>query len=249
MATKVSTVISATSLLAFCGFASAYTISGTVSDDQGKALEGVSVNLLKEGKNTITDDQGKFTIHEEEVEGIAPAFKNSVGYIDVNNGILSYSQSNTSPVQVKIFNSLGHQVFDKTLQGSGSYDLSRCVKARGTYFAQVSVGNARQNFKFTTDGGFNSAIGTQANGTLLKEAAQDEAIRFVAEGFDTLTVPLGTLDTTLDVKLTATAPQFKFGYALGNVPTPSKGCGTTSKLQKVKSVENGDQFQIRVGSD
>ena len=236
MSIRASQILTAACLMAFCGLASAYTVSGSVSDEQGQALQGVAVNLVKEGKSTTTDDQGKFTIHEEETIGLN-ATQNSVGYIGISNGILSYSQSNGAPVQVKIYDPLGNQVFKKTLQGSGTYDLSSAVKARGTYFAQVSVGNAKQNFKFTR------------NSTLAKEVQQGETIRFVAEGFDTLTVPLGTLDTTLDVKLVKTAPQFKFGYALKNDPTPSKGCGSNSKLQKVKSVENGDQFQIRVGSD
>ncbi len=253
MSFKSPKLFTVASLLAFCGIASAYTITGTVSDDEGKALKGVSVNLLKEGKTATTDDKGKFTIHEDEDVGIKTAFRNSVGYISINNGILSYSQSSTSPVQVKIYNSLGNQVFKKTLQGSGTYDLSKGLEARGTYFAQVSVGNAKQNIKFTTDGNYSQTLGNQAsNGALMKDAAQGEALRFTLDGFDTLTVPLGTLDTTLDVKLAKTIPPeptFKFGYAIGNKPTPSKGCGNNSKLQKVKSVENGDQFQIQVGSD
>ena len=77
---------------ALCGMASAYTITGTVSDNDGKALKGVTVDLLKEGKTASTDDKGKFTIQEEEV-GINPSFRNAVGYISVNKGILSYSQS------------------------------------------------------------------------------------------------------------------------------------------------------------
>ena len=245
MSVKMTNIFTA-GILAFCGMASAYTVSGTVSDEQGKALQGASVSLLKEGKFTTTDEQGKFTIHEDEIDGIH-AFKNAVGYLNVNNGVLTYSQSSSSPVHVTIFNALGNQVFSKTLQGSGMFDLNRAIKARGTYFAQVRVGSAMQNFKFATEGNYTSSFSTQ--GALLKDAAQDEAIRFVLEGFDTLTVPLGTLDTTLDVKLKAVVPQFKFGYALGNDPTPSKGCGTNSTLKKLKSVENGDQFQIKVGSD
>ena len=243
MITKTPKLLSVACLLAFCGSVSAYTITGTVSDDQGKALRGVSVSLLKEGKNATTDRQGKFTIHEDEIitppadsPGVAihPAFRNSVGYISINNGILSYSQSSTSPVQVKIYNSLGNQVFKKLLQGSGTYDLSKGIEARGTYFAQVSVGNAKQNFKFTTDRGFSSSIGSRANGNaLLKEAEKGEALRFVADGYDTLTVPLGTLDTTVDVKLTkiATEQTYAFGYPLKNDPTPSKGCGKDNTLK------------------
>ena len=250
---KSPKLFTAASLLAFCGIASAYTITGTVSDDQGKALKDVDVSLLKEGKTAKTDDKGKFTIHEDENIGIHPAYKNSVGYISINNGILSYSQSSTSPVQVKIYNSLGNQVFKKTLHGSGTYDLSKGLEARGTYFAQVSVGNAKQNIKFTTDGNYSQTLGAQAsNSALMKDAQKDEAIQFVATDYDTLTIALNTLDTILNVKLTKTVPPeptFKFGYALGNKPTPSKGCGTTSKLQKTKSVENGDRFEMRVGSD
>ena len=257
MITKAPHLFTAACIFAFCGFASAYTISGTVSDDQGTAIKGASVSLLKEAKTATTDDQGKFTIHEDEVAptdsptlAILSAFKNSVGYIGVNNGVLSYAQSGASPVQVKIFNPLGHQVFKKTLHGAGSYDLGRDIKARGTYFAHVSVGNARQNFRFTTDGNYSSTVGSQAgSAALMKAAAQGEAIRFVADGFDTLTVPLGTLDTTLTVTLKKSAPTFKFGYALKNEPTPSKGCGSASKLQKVRSVENGDQFEIKVGGE
>ena len=246
MKAKRLSFVTAACVAALCSTSFAYTISGKVSDDQGKAIKDVDVSLLKEGKTAKTDDEGKFTIHEDENVGIHPAYKNSVGYISINNGVLSYSQSSTSPVQVKIYNSLGNQVFKKTLHGSGTYDLSKGLEARGTYFAQVSVGNAKQNIKFTTDGSYSQTLGAQAsNSALMKDAQKDEAIQFTTEGYDTLTIKLNTLDTTLNVKLTKTVPPeptFKFGYALGNKPTPSKGCGTTSKLQKTKSVENGDRF-------
>ena len=257
MKAKHLSFLSAACIAAICSTSFAYTVSGTVSDGEGKAIKGASVSLLKEGKTATTDDQGKFSIHEDEVTppdsqdvAIHPAFKNSVGYISINNGILSYSQSSKSPVQVKIYNSLGSQVFSKALQGSGTLDLSKKVQARGTYFAQVAVGSAKQNFKFTTNGGFSSSIGSVSENALLKDVQQGEAIRFIAEGFDTLTVPLGTLDTTLDVKLTKTAPAeqtFKFGYALKNEPRKSKGCGTNSTLKGSDKVENGQKFYINVG--
>ena len=251
-------LLSAVCIAALSSTSFAYTVSGSVSDGEGKAIKGASVSLLKEGKTATTDDQGKFTIHEDEVVtppdtgdmAIHPAYRNSIGYISVNNGILSYSQSSKSPVQVKIYNSLGSQVFSKALQGSGTLDLSKKVQARGTYFAQVAVGSAKQNFKFTTNSGFSSAIGSVSENALLKDVQAGEAIRFIAEGFDTLTVPLGTLDTTLDVKLTKTAPTeqtFKFGYALKNEPRKSKGCGKNTSLRSNKKVENGEQFSINVG--
>jgi len=247
MKAKRLSFVTAACVAALCTTSFAYTISGTVSDDQGNLLKDVDVSLLKEGKNTKTDDQGKFTIHEDEEEvGINPSFKNAVGYIGVNKGILSYSQSSTSPVQVKIYNSLGNQVFNKTLQGSGTYDLSKGLKARGTYFAQVSVGSATQRFKFTTDGSFNSSLGSQDASALMKDAQAGEAIRFVAKDYDTLTIALNTLDTTLKVKLTkvSTEQTYAFGYALKNAPTPSKGCGVNSTLQSTGQNSNAKKYNM-----
>ena len=248
MTIRTSSLFTAACLFAFCGTASAYTISGTVSNNQGKALNGVSVSLLKEGKTATTDDQGKFTIHEEEEAITRNPTATTPGYISINSGILSYHQSGNSPVQVNIFDPLGNKVFSQTLYGSGQVDLSSGVKAKGTYFAKVTLGSAKQTLRFNATGNFTNSFDSEGR-ALLKQVQQGEAIRFVAEGFDTLTVPLGTLDTTLDVRLAKSEVKFKFGYALGNDPTPSKGCGTVSKLQKVNSVENGDHFQIKVGSD
>lgn len=79
MIIKSSHVFTTACLLAFCGAASAYTITGSVSDNDGKAIKGASVSLLKEGKTSTTDDKGKFTIHEDEkdsLEAIHPAFRN-----------------------------------------------------------------------------------------------------------------------------------------------------------------------------
>ena len=235
--------------------ASAYTVSGTVADESGVAIGNADVTLVKENKTTKTDAEGKFTIHEDENVEPPPigifASSTTPGFISINSGILSFNQGANSPVQVRIFDLMGNQVFKQTLYGSGQVDLTSGVKAKGTYFAQVSTGSAKQTIRFTSEGNFSASF--DANGhALLKDVQPGETLRVIADGFDTLSVPLGTLDTTLALKLTKTpppAPTFKFGYALKNDPTPSKGCGTTSKLQKTKSVENGDRFEMRVGSD
>ena len=150
----VATILSSTAF--------AYTVQGTVADEDGKAVKDAKVDLLQEKKSAVTDEKGEFTIHEDEIdttkEAISFRAMNSVGYIGVNSGILSYSQSSVSPVQVRIFDAMGNQVFKKVLQGSGEMDLRKSIKGQGTYFAQVSVGSAKQNFKFTTDGNYSASI-------------------------------------------------------------------------------------------
>ena len=77
-----------------------------------------------------------------------------------------------------------------------------------------------------------------------------DTIQFVAEDYDTLKIYLPSLDTTLNVKLTKTVPAeptYAFGYALKNTPRPSKGCDTTSSINPIGKVENGQKFQINVG--
>ena len=88
--------------------ASAYTVSGTVKDNTNKAVAGAEVTLIKENKSTVTDSRGKFTIHEDEVspgDTISPGdtttphaivASHTPGYISINSGILSFSQSGTA---------------------------------------------------------------------------------------------------------------------------------------------------------
>ena len=115
----------------------------------------------------------------------------------------------------------------------------------------LSIQAAKKNTEIAGKGkSVKVSLGAQRADALMKDAQQGEAIRFIATDFDTLTIPLGTLDTTLDVKLTKVvppAPTFKFGYALKNEPRKSKGCGTNSTLKGSDKVENGQKFNINVG--
>ncbi|MBR5693691.1 MAG: T9SS type A sorting domain-containing protein [Fibrobacter sp.] len=245
--------VSAALIAALGTTASAYTVSGTVKDDAGQAIANADVTLVKENKSAKTGVDGAFTIHEDEavVPPIGLQAAAAPGYISINSGILSFNQSVNSPVQVRIFDLMGNQVFKQTLYGSGQVDLTSGVQAKGTYFAQVSTGSAKQTIRFTSEGNYSATF--DANGhALLKDVQPGETLRVIADGFDTLSVPLGTLDTTLALKLKKTTPaeeQFSFGYALKNDPRPSAGCGKNSTLQKTRSVENGDRFEMRVGSE
>ena len=244
--------VSAALIAALGTTASAYTVSGTVKDDAGQAIANADVTLVKENKSTKTDQKGEFTIHEDEAVEPPPdaiAASNMPGYISINSGILSFSQSGNAPVNVRIFDLMGNEVFKQSLYGSGQVDLTSGVKAKGTYFAQVAVGSAKQTIRFSAEGSYGTAF-SESGHALLKEVQPGETLRVIADGFDTLSVPLGTLDTTVNVKLVASAPaeeQFAFGYALKNEPRPSKGCGKASSLKSNRKVENGEQFSLNVG--
>ena len=241
-------LFTAACLLAFCGYASAYTLNGTVTTKDGKAIQGADVKLVKKNKATTTDEQGKFTFKEESAHLNAVR---SAGSFSLTNGILNFSQNGNSPVQVKVFDLVGNQVFAQTLQGSGSMDLNSVIESQGTYLARVKLGSAQETIRFNATGNYSGSFKQNRQALMKVDGADKDTLSVAFEGYETVKVYLPNLDTTVTIKMNevSTEETFKFGYALGNSPTPSKGCGSNSKLQKVKSVENGDQFQIQVGSD
>ena len=219
--------------------ANAFTLTGKVSDDGGKAVRGAEVLLVQKGLNAKTDASGAFTIHQDE-EPLALVNKASVGFLSVNNGILSFSQGQNSPVQVQIFDMFGNRLLNetlygsgKTLYGSGTVDMKSSVKAQGKYFARIRVGSASQTFQFVADGSFNAAFGAKSGAKALLKVGDSDNLRVVADGFDTLNVKLDNLDTNLALTLKKTAPsqpQYEYGWGLKNDPVPTRGCGKDTKL-------------------
>ena len=235
--------------------ANAFTLTGKVSDEGGKAVQNASVSLLGKQLDTKTDASGAFTLHQDEVtpgdtgsvagpgEGggtDAIHASGAVGSLSVNNGVLSFSQSSNSPVQVQVFDMVGNRLLNETLYGSGTVDMKSSVKARGVYMARVRVGSAQQNFRFTADGSFNATFGANTSAKALLKVGDSDNLRVVADGFDTLNVKLNNLDTNLVLTLkkpAAPEPQYAYGWGLKNDPVPTRGCGKTWNRVKSGSYE------------
>ena len=244
--------------------ANAFTLTGKVSDEGGKAVEKASVSLLGKGISAETDVSGAFTLHQDEAVPGAPgtvtpgapgdsgqvpgvgqdpggslppgevggidglAASRSVGFLSVNGGVLSFSQSSGVPVRVQVFDMVGNRLLDETLYGTGTVDMKSSIQAKGTYFARVRVGNAQQNFRFKADGSFAAVFGEKTSAKALLKVGDNDSLRVVAEGYDTLTVHLTNLDTNLTLVLkkpAPPAPQYAYGWGLKNDPVPSSGCG------------------------
>ena len=65
--------------------ANAFTLTGTVNDESGKAVQDADVSLLKNKLDTKTDADGKFSFNHE-VSALASS--GSAGYLSVS-GVLS----------------------------------------------------------------------------------------------------------------------------------------------------------------
>ena len=206
--------------------AEAFVLTGKVTNEKGSAVKGASVSLPGLELSTTSDGVVKFTLRDTPMS-IAPVV--APGFVHVTDGVLSFSQSSSSPVQVQIFDAVGVRVLNKNLQGSGSVDLRGFVKAEGTYFARVKMGSAIQNLKFTANGTYGVNFGNAEVKALRKEAA-GENLQVIADGYDTLNVALSNLDTNVVLTLQKAAgveEQFDFGWAKGNAPVPTRGCGKT----------------------
>ncbi len=217
--------------LAFAASAQAFTLTGKVSDENGKAIDKASVELLKNALKTTTDSKGEFKIVKEEISDAIHAARPMLGYVSVMNGVLSYSQSTKEPVRVQVFDAVGTRVLNETLQGKGTLDMQSVVRSQGAYFARVSVGSAQSNFRFTSNGNYKASFGEAVARGLAKEGEGDE-LRVIATDYDTLTVALSNLDTnvTLKLKKTVKQPEYAYGWGLKNDPVPTRGCGKDTKL-------------------
>ena len=212
--------------------ASAFTLSGTVTDEAGTPVQNALVKLLIKGDSTSTDQDGKFTIKEEKLALHSGSFV--PGHIDIVDGVLRFSQSFNSPVQVSIFDMVGNLVLRQDLFGSGQVDLRQGATASGTYFAKVRVGSAVETVRFTTNGTrFSSAVRQDRGRKALLKPGNGDTLSVTASGFDPLKVALPNLDTAVTLILTKAAEEqtYAFGYALKNAPTPSKGCGKDNTLK------------------
>ena len=217
--------------IAMVASAQAFTLTGKVSDESGKAIDKASVELLKNALKTTTDSKGEFKIVKEDSTIGIRTVRPRLGYVSVMNGVLSYSQSTNEPVRVQIFDAVGTRILNETVYGSGTLDMQSVVRSQGAYFARVSVGSAQSNFRFTSNGNYKASFGEAVARGLAKEGEGDE-LRVIATDYDTLTVALSNLDTnvTLKLKKTVKQPEYAYGWGLKNDPVPTRGCGKDTKL-------------------
>ena len=233
MKRAIFSVFSITLATAFTA-ASAFTLNGTVTDEADAPVAGAAVKLLAKGDTATTDQDGKFTISEDDALGLSSGtFK--PGHIDIVDGVLRFAQSTNSPVQVSIFDVVGNQVLRQELLGSGQVDLRQGVTSQGTFFAKVRVGNAIETVRFTSDGNrFSNAVRQNHGQKALLKPGEGDTLRVIADGFDTLTVALSNLDTTVTLKLAKPSNEqtYAFGWEKGNAPVPSSGCGKETQMSK-----------------
>ena len=206
----------------------AYTLQGKVVDESGSPISGANALLLSKNKSAVTDANGDFKI--EEASLALQTDKSPSGSWSLHQGTLSISVSSATPLQVKVFDLVGNEVLSKRISGIGEHSLNlQKLSSHGKYVVNVQQGSRREVFTLSAGENISGTFlsGNSKSKVLKKELAESDVLRITADSFDTLTVELPNLDTTVTLTLKKAEEVYAFGWAKGNTPVPTSGCGKT----------------------
>ena len=218
-------------------FTAAYSLEGWVKDSLGMPVVGANVALLAKGVSSMTDDLGFFSISEPlAISGILAVEKSW----SVQNGALFIDAGNSKKVRVELFDLMGHEILSQSGYAQLQIPLQN-LPSRGVFIAKVQTSSSTGYFRFSPGLNGKGTWGetVESSNRLLFKMNTMDTLRVVASDYDTLNVPLETLDTTvhLVLKKIPSEEHFEFGWAKGNAPVPTRGCGHELTIPKTGSFE------------
>jgi poly(3-hydroxybutyrate) depolymerase len=209
--------------------ASAQTVNlrGKVSNQAGRALANATVTLAPQGLTAMSGTDGSYSIVSSSISRVLPADNKE---ISVRNDVLEISLSKDAPVDVEIFDTKGSRLksdFEQNVPG-GVYrlDLGKISQGTKVLVIKTSVGDEVSTFHYVQMGGSNSAGSatgsiTQVGGMSARMAASMDTLKVTASGYTSFSMPLSSLDTTINITLDTGD---RWG-GLKNAPIKSAGCG------------------------
>ncbi|HXP89992.1 MAG TPA: hypothetical protein VN931_03575 [Fibrobacteria bacterium] len=208
--------------------AQSVNLRGKVSNQAGMALANATVTLAPQGLTAKSGTDGSYSIVSSSISRVLPADNKE---ISVRNGVLEISLSENAPVGVEIFDTKGSRLksdFEQNVPG-GVYklDLGKISQGAKVMVVKTSVGDQTSTFQYVQMAG-NSASGsalgsiTQVGGVSARMAAAADTLKVTASGYTSASIPLASLDTTINVTLDTNGDRWG---GLKNAPIKSKGCG------------------------
>jgi len=209
--------------------AQAVNLRGKISNQAGMALANAMVTLVPQGLTAKSGTDGSYSIMSSSISRVLPADNKE---ISVRNDVLEISLAKDAPVGVEIFDTKGSRLksdFEQNVPG-GVYrlDLGKISQGTKVLVIKTSVGDEVSTFHYVQMGGNNSsgsAVGsiTQVGGMSARMAASMDSLKVSASGYTSVSIPLGSLDTTVNVTLDTNGDRWG---GLNNPPIKSKGCGS-----------------------
>jgi poly(3-hydroxybutyrate) depolymerase len=202
-------------------------VRGKVVDGTGKAIANAIAEIVKLKAKDTTGTDGAFSIPAP-VTGLLGTTSTRAGSVDFSKGILNLALSRPLPVSVAIYDAQGNVLFQEAVREkmAGNYrlDLRGNLPANQLSIVRATLGEETRSFPFlpmSFEGDPNISIVAANPGStgLAKVAATIDSLKIAAAGFTSLTLPLSSYDTTVQVTLAASTGK------------TSPGCGAASPLK------------------
>ena len=218
---KIYVVTAAFFLSVLNASAQGLSISGVISNKDGKPVRGAVVVLAGQDIRDTTDDTGAYSIKSDEVAtGSSPA-KTPVERISFDNGMVSVNTSKTAHVRIEAFDVTGRLLEPAIVQqlASGGYrfDCRSFARLAQVMVIRVATGRESATFRYVpfNRGGSAAAAsavfsGAGARFTAGKQNLIDSLV-VTARSFVTKTAGVSSYQDTVNITLdTIDLPHFSF---------------------------------------
>lgn len=205
---KVSTLIMI--IMMFCSlvYAEDISLSGTVKDHKGNALEGVTVTLANnDALSMATLDDGAFLLSNQTSILLPKNFKSEYGIAIKNHSIVFISGTEKLSGKIALYSINGKQIISTTLDNlqsgqqhlklpklsSGTYLLAGTVNGKSFTRSLFNMGNNRLR---ESNNSISSSVEANRKGTLRKAssfAAIVDTLVFSKDGYTTQRWPVNSL--------------------------------------------------------
>ena len=191
-------------------------ISGIVTDTGGSPIAGAVVRLENRGLPTITEADGKFTIAN--TVGINGQMNKSFPHglsVKANNGLLSITVAEKSPVEIVIYDPRGKVVSAvRKTTGVGAHSMAQPHRGAGVYLYKIKAGSNEMIIKNTSPGCISGGrtlstniLTTTGSSSLSKRHVSiNDVIAVAKDGYLDYRVTVTNSDTSnVEIKLIACA--------------------------------------------
>jgi poly(3-hydroxybutyrate) depolymerase len=215
-------------LIGLTANAQTINLQGVVSNTTGQPIANAIVTLVGQAMKDTTGTDGKYSLAKT-VSVQLPLLIPQSQEVSMNNGVLQFSLSNSSPVKVEIFDLTGNllkkESFPNASKGFYRVNIEETSHAAKLLFVRTAIGQNEATFRCIPLHNGKYAV-NQSNespapvvGALAKVAAINDTLKTAATGFVTKSTPITSYDNQQQ--------NITLDSSKGNAPGGSIGCGKT----------------------
>ena len=212
-------------------------LGGIVSNKASQPIANAIVTLVRQGMKDTTGTDGKYSLTRT-VAVKLPAIVPKTEDISMNNGVLQFTLSNSSPVKVELFDAKGILLKKEALLNAAAgvyrFNIAKNCQATNLIIIKAAIGKREVSVPYMPLNGGKYALNpsgaspSSIGGGLAKMAAVLDTLKVTANGFQTKTVTITSYDNQQqNISLDSSTSNGK------NSPGPSAGCG--KDLSSIKS--------------